>query len=157
MKFGNLSGRRAQVFSILILILIAACPSQSGQSADALDTDVCSLNAHLKQFDERRVRVRAKIVRSPHGSAIFDPSKEWCGIALWYAKEADAKGEFAAVDDAILQERAKEVLGKTVIGTLTGELIKKPKHGRKPVFQADKVENLELGSSEPKSGDRKGN
>ena len=87
-------------------------------------------------------------MRSTHGTAIFDLSKPSCGIGLWYAEDAEKNGMFLALDNAVLQERAKGVLGKKIIATFTGVLLEKSKHGHKPVLQAEKIEDLKLESEE---------
>jgi hypothetical protein len=137
-----------RLYCILIFILLSIGPVGSGQSSEVLDTDACNLNAHPKQFDKKHVRVRARIMRSTHGTAIFDLSKPSCGIGLWYAEDAEKNGMFLALDNAVLQERAKGVLGKKIIATFTGVLLEKSKHGHKPVLQAEKIEDLKLESEE---------
>lgn len=92
-----------------------------------------------------------------HGTVILDPSNESCDIGLWYASEAERKGTFVAMDKMVLQERAKGVLGNKIVAVLTGVFLAKPKREHAPVLEAEQVENLELESSDPKSGDGKRN
>ena len=144
-----LSLRLRQNLILFVLGLIALALSSSAQTEQAIEIDVCTLAAHPKQFDKKRVQVRAEIISSIHGSALVD-SKGGCGVGLWYADSARDDPSFKALHQVVLHERSLGSAGKPIVVVFTGQFLQHAKDsasGRKNlrVLVADQVENIVVG------------
>lgn len=119
-----------------------------------VDTKICNVVAHPKQFGHKRVRVRAQLLRGMHGSALSDENCKR-GFAFWIAKDAENHPDFQALDD-IFRHGSLSTSDKTIVGTFSGRFLGKKKipgtHRRVFVLEVDKVEDLDVKYDNPQIG-----
>ena len=113
-------------------------------SVQAIETDVCSIVAHLKQFNKKRVRVHARIIRSMHVTVLVDDSCRGRGIALLVAESVRDHPDFKAMYDAIDRQGFIGTGDKTAYATFTGEFLYRRRKHPPRVLNADKVEDLDV-------------
>jgi hypothetical protein len=137
-------------YCLLAIMVFGSMASVADQQA--IDTDLCNLVAHPKQFDHKEVRVRAQLLQSMHGSVLTD---EHCqkGVALWYLKEAQNHADFKALDDILFHHGTFGTLDMRVIATFTGKFFRKKTsngiHKKTMVLEASKIENLDVHYDNP--------
>src|SRR6266567_4753804 len=119
---GCLRGRYALLGSIFAFVLLWGGISGSVK-AEGIDTTVCSLVAKPNAFDDKKVRVRARIVSSVEGAAIFDDSCTSQSVALWIEKDAREHADFKALNKASLVRGSKEPVKRIIVATLTGRFV----------------------------------
>src|SRR5215470_12139516 len=83
-----------------------------GADEQVVDTDICALAAHPKDFENKTVRVRARVVSSVEGTALFADPCETHGVALWVPKDARENPDQKALDDAIFRQGYVGTVGK---------------------------------------------
>lgn len=105
----------------LLYFALSACFSSSLQ-AQVTDTDLCSLIAKPSAFKDQTVRIRARIISSVEGAAVFDDSCAQQGVALWIEKDAREHSDFKELNDASLA-RGKKPVRTVVEATLTGRFL----------------------------------
>lgn len=120
-----------------------------GADQHVVDTDICDLAAHPKDFENRTVRVRARVVSSVEGAALFANSCESHGVALWVPKDARENPDQRALDNAVFRQGYVGTVGKRITATFTGQFLWRPwKHPRR-VLMAQKVDDLRVEFTEP--------
>jgi hypothetical protein len=133
----------------LAVILFAVCVVAAATNAPAvIETDLCSLVAHPKQFDKKQVKVRAQLLRSIHGTALVDSHCK-PGVELWIVKEARDRSDFEDLSEKVDHHDNIGTSDKTVFATFTGQFLRHPKdpvtrHRKILVLNATKVEGLEV-------------
>jgi len=130
------------------LIAVVLFSSMAGSATDSkvIDTDLCKVVAHPKQFDKKLLRVRARLFQGMHGAALID---EHCGkgVSLWYLKEAEDHPDFKALDD-VFRHSNLNTSDKKIVATFTGTFFRKKKdgitHKTSMVIEASKIEDLDV-------------
>jgi hypothetical protein len=139
---------RKNLVLLLFCLIVPALPI-SAQTEQVMETDVCTLIAHPKQFDKKRVRVRGEIESGIHGATLFD-SKGGCGVELRYADSSRNDPAFKALHEVVLHEMSLSSPSKPFTGVFTGQFLQHAKDsnlGRKNirVLVADQMENAVVG------------
>jgi hypothetical protein len=139
------------LFAIMIFCSMAASVAEP----KVIDTDLCKIAAHPKQFDNKEVRVRARLFKGMHGSALVD---EHCGkgVSLWYLKAAQDHEDFKMLDDILVHHGNVGTSDKKIVATFTGKFFRKKKdestHKTAMVLEASKVEDLDVKYDNSPSG-----
>ena len=117
--------------------------SNPGQSA--VDTTVCNVIAHPRNFNDQRIRVLAEILHDGiHGGVVSDPTCK-LGFELWFAKSAKGNSDMVALDQAIFREGCIGTAWKQIHATVSGRFQWHPRKKRgKYVLELDRVENLDV-------------
>ncbi len=119
----------------------------SAGESKVIDTDLCNVVAHPKQFDTKQIRVRARLFKGMHGSALFD---ERCGkgVSLWYLKEAQDNPDFKKLDEILIHHGNVGTSDKRIVATFTGRFFHKKKdevtHKATMVLETNTVEGIDV-------------
>ena len=144
----NLSRFRAQITLVVVGLFLLSCVAL-GQEEKPLETDVCSLVAHPKQFNKKRVRINARVESAviEGGTWLEDASCAPHGVELSVPDSIRTHPEehldFKALDDAIRLQGNIGTVGKKITATFTGEFTS---HSKRPklILTLEKVENLDV-------------
>jgi hypothetical protein len=133
-----------------ILSLIVFTYSGLGQEQHPpSEIDVCSLIAHPKQYNGKRLRIHARVEGGgvEGGTWLEDASCKDSGVKLSvpenFRKHQEEHPDFKALDDAIRFQGNIGTAGKKITGTFTGNFIS---HSKRRIFTLEKVEDLDVKS-----------
>ncbi|HEY1936785.1 MAG TPA: hypothetical protein VGJ33_02505 [Candidatus Angelobacter sp.] len=149
----KLSRFRARTLVVMVLLLPCVV---SGQEEKPIETDLCSLIAHPKQFNKKRVRINARVESAviEGGTWLEDAACKPHGVELSVPDSIRTHPEehpdFKALDDAIRLQGNIGTVGKKITATFTGEFTS---HSKRPklVLTIEKVENLDVKIEKPQS------
>jgi hypothetical protein len=135
--------------AILVVVFLLASSVVLGQEEKPLEADLCSLIAHPKHFNKKRVRVNARVesVVIEGGTWLEDASCKPHGVELSVPKfirtHPEEHPDFKALDDAIRRQGNIGTVGKKITATFTGEFTL---HSKRPrlVLTLEKLENLDV-------------
>jgi hypothetical protein len=150
----NLIRLQAQI-AFVAAFLVVSCIA-SGQEEKPIETGLCSLIAHPKQFNKKRVRINARVESAviEGGTWLEDVSCEPDGVELsvpdYIRNHPEEHPDFKALDDAIRLQGNIGTVGKKITATFTGEFTS---HAKRPkqVLTLEKVENLDVKIEKPQS------
>lgn len=137
------------VVGLSVLFAVLQVAPVFGVDERVIDTDICALTAHPKYFANKTVRVRARVVSSVEGTALFADSCEPRGVALWVPKDARENHDQKALDDAIFRKGYVGTVGKKITATFTGQFLWRPRKHPRRVLMAEKVEDLRVEFTKP--------
>lgn len=113
------------------------------------EAELCTLIAHPKQFNKKRVQVNARVESAviEGGTWLEDASCQPDGVELsvpdYIRNHPEDHPDFKALDDAIRHQGNLGTVGKTITATFIGEFTS---HSKRPkrVLTLEKVENLHV-------------
>ncbi len=130
--------------SLLVVYPLWLTRASFGTGEQTLDTNICALVAHPKDFNKRTVRVRAQVVSSVEGTALFADSCRSQGVALWVAKDVRENPDQKALDDAIFRQGYVGTVGKKITAVFTGQFLWHPREHPRRVLMVQTVEDLKV-------------
>jgi hypothetical protein len=130
--------------------ILLACPGLVlGQEQRAIEVDVCTLAAHPKEFNNKLVRVNARVESAviEGGTWLEDPSCREDGVELSVPDSIRSHPEehpdFKALDDSIRLQGNIGTLGKSISATFIGRFTSRSKRPKR-VLTLERIENLEV-------------
>jgi hypothetical protein len=152
----NLSRLQIGIVSLISVCFLHSYLAPGQEQQRLSDVHLCTLITHPKQFNKKRVRVRAQVESAviEGGTWLEDAScKEGGGVEVFVpdpirdhpAEHPDLK----ALDDAIRLQGNIGTVGKKITATFTGEFTY---HSKRPkrILTLEKVENLDVKIEKPK-------
>lgn len=133
---------------LVAVVFSFVCINTSAQ-APTNDTDLCSLVAKPDAFKDKTVRIRARVISSVEGAAVFDGSCAQQGIALWIEKSAREHSDIRQLDAASMATKGSRAAKKIVTATLTAKFLLRPDKQPRLVLEAVKVENIDVKEERP--------
>lgn len=144
----NLSRFLTGIAFVAVVFLLVSSVAL-GQEEKPIVTDLCSLIAHPKQFNKKRVRVNARVESAviEGGTWLEDASCKPRGVELLVPDtirtHPEEHPDFKALDDAIRLQGNIGTVGKKITATFTGEFTSHSKSPKR-VLTLEKVENLNV-------------
>lgn len=134
---------------VFVAGMFLACALAGTQDQKPTQTELCTLIAHPKLFDKKRVKVNARVESAviEGGTWLEDASCKPHGVELSVPDSIRTHPEdhpdFKALDDAIRLQGNIGTIGKKITATFTGEF---SLHSKAPkwVLTLEKVENLNV-------------
>lgn len=135
-------------YCVVLLLLVSLSRLTVAQTTPT-ETDLCTLVAHSKQFQNQRVRVTARVEGAviEGGTWLESASCEPHGIELivpdFIRKHAEEHPDFKALDEAIRRNGNIGTVDKEITATFTGVFTagkKRPKRS----LTLERVENLSV-------------
>jgi hypothetical protein len=118
-----------KIHSILLFLLFAVVSAAPKEQPPAVDTTLCSLAAHPKMFNNKRVRASAAVQSSviEGGTWLIDTSCAGEAVELSIPDQIRNYPEqhpgFKALDDAIRRRGNIGTVGKKITATFTGKFV----------------------------------
>jgi predicted secreted protein len=138
-----------KIHSILFFLLFAVVSAAPKEQPPAVDTTLCSLAAHPKMFNNKRVRTSAAVQSSviEGGTWLIDTSCAGEAVELSIPDQIRNNPEqhqgFKALDDAIRRRGNIGTVGKKITATFIGKFISRSKAPKRTLV-LEKVENLRV-------------
>ena len=138
-----------KIHSILLFLLFAVVSAAPKEQPSAVDTTLCSLAAHPKMFNNKRVRTSAAVQSSviEGGTWLIDTSCAEVAVELSIPDQIRNNPEqhqgFKALDDAIRRRGNIGTVGKKITATFVGKFISRSKPPKRTLV-LESVENLRV-------------
>ena len=125
-----------------------------GQEQSAIEVDLCALVAHPKEFNNRLVRVNARVESTviEGGTWLEDPSCREDGVELSVPdairSHPEEHPDFKALDDAIRLQGNIGTVGKSISATFIGQFTSRSRRPKR-VLTLERIENLKVKIEKP--------